>query len=64
MKHDSLMVCPHCRRDFNIRFDGEFGFRFRWFTDCYLIEVVLFFEDWCGWSVLYRDVYIVASGTK
>jgi len=52
----AVALCLYHRHDFNIRV-GDIGFRFYWVGDCYLFEIVLFFEDWRGWYVLHRGMY-------
>jgi len=52
-------ICPHCRRNLNIRVGDGFGFHFHWVDDFYLIDVVLYFPDIRKVHVLYREVYVV-----
>jgi len=57
MKNDSVKVCPHCRHDLSIRVSDDFGFRFHWVDDFYLIDVILCFLDIRKMHVLYREIY-------
>lgn len=59
---DELEVCVHCRHNFLFCVSDDIGFRFHWFGDYYLVDVVLFVEGSCFFPVLFREVYAVESG--
>lgn len=53
---DCLEVCSDCRKSVGVRFDSDFGFSFQLVDNGYVVAVVMLFDGFCGYYILYRMV--------